>query len=79
MDDSAVGQRLRELRRRRRLSLRALSRNTGIALSFLSALEHGRDPVSVANLKTILEALDTSLGAFFSEGRCPQERREILS
>jgi mannose-6-phosphate isomerase-like protein (cupin superfamily) len=50
----------------RGLSLRALSRGTGIAASFLSGLEAGRNNVSVATLKTLLDALGSSLGEFFS-------------
>jgi mannose-6-phosphate isomerase-like protein (cupin superfamily) len=66
MNDSEIGLRLKNLREQRRLSLRALSRSTGIATSFLSAVEQDRNTVSVAKLKTILEALGTNLGAFFS-------------
>jgi mannose-6-phosphate isomerase-like protein (cupin superfamily) len=65
-DDADIGSRLKDLREQRRLSLRALSRETGIATSFLSALEQSRNTVSVAKLKTILEALGSNLGAFFS-------------
>lgn len=66
MDDAQLGQRLQTLRQQRRLTLRALSRASGIALSHLSALEHGKNSITVASLKRILEALGTNLGAFFS-------------
>lgn len=66
MDELKIGGRLRELRRERGLSLRALSRCTGVALSFLSAVERGGASVSVAKLKTVLEALGSNLGEFFS-------------
>jgi transcriptional regulator with XRE-family HTH domain len=67
MERKAMGRRLRDLRRQRKSSLRALSRSTGIAVSFLSAVEQGRNNVSVAKLKAILDALGTNLGDFFSE------------
>lgn len=66
MGEPEVGARVRALRERHRLSLRGLSRRTAIAVSFLSALERGRNSVSVATLKAILDALGTTLGEFFS-------------
>jgi transcriptional regulator with XRE-family HTH domain len=63
--DLNVGTRLRGLRRERGLSLRAVARSSGVALSFLSAVERGNNNVSVAKLKTVLEALDSNLGEFF--------------
>ena len=67
MDKKELGRRLQHLRRRKKMSLRALSRSTQIAVSFLSAVEQGRTNVSVAKLKTILDALGTSLSQFFSQ------------
>lgn len=66
MDSKQMGRQLCELRRRRKQSLRALSRSTGVAVSFLSAVEQGRNNVSVAKLKTILDALGVGLSEFFS-------------
>jgi transcriptional regulator with XRE-family HTH domain len=71
MDHVELGARLRHLRRHRRLSLRALARQTGIAGSFLSSVERGRTGVSVAKLKTILDALGQSLSDFFSAAEAP--------
>jgi transcriptional regulator with XRE-family HTH domain len=62
-----VAPRLKALREGRRLSLRELARQTGVAVSFLSGLERGRNNVSVATLKTILDSLGTTLGDFFSQ------------
>lgn len=67
MDKKELGRRLQQLRRRKNMSLRALGRATQIAVSFLSAVEQGRTNVSVAKLKTILDALGTSLSQFFSQ------------
>src|SRR5262245_1123220 len=72
--DVALGKRLRALREKRNLSLRALTRVTGIANSFLSALESGTTTVSVAKLKTICDALGTTLGEFFSAAAEPPEK-----
>jgi len=53
------------------MSMRALSRSTGVAVSFLSGLEQGKNNVSVAKLKTILDALGTNLSEFFSHNGEP--------
>src|SRR5204862_2119018 len=73
-DELDVAERLRALRDRRKLSLRALSRETGIAVSFLSALEQGRNSVSVAKLKAIVDALGVTLADFFSQSPPPPEK-----
>lgn len=67
MENTELGWRLQQLRRRKKLSLRALSRLTQVAVSFLSAIEQGKNNVSVAKLKTILDALGMSLSEFFSQ------------
>lgn len=71
MDNKKMGRQLRELRRRKKQSLRALSRSTGVAVSFLSAVEQGKNNVSVAKLKTILDALGVGLSDFFSQNTKP--------
>jgi transcriptional regulator with XRE-family HTH domain len=73
-DELDVAARLRALRGRRKLSLRALSRETGIAVSFLSAVEQGRNNVSVAKLKAIVDALGVTLAEFFSQAPPPREK-----
>jgi transcriptional regulator with XRE-family HTH domain len=69
-----VALRLRALREERGLSLRALSRQTSVAVSFLSGLEAGRNNVSIATLKSILDALGSSLGEFFNRVTPPVAR-----
>jgi transcriptional regulator with XRE-family HTH domain len=71
MDTKEMGRQLRDLRLRKKQSLRALSRSTGIAMSFLSAIEQGKNNVSVAKLKAILDALGKGLGEFFSQSEQP--------
>lgn len=71
MEKKELGKRLQQLRRRKRMSLRALSRSTQVAVSFLSGLEQGRNNISVVKLKTILDALGTSLSEFFSQNSQP--------
>jgi len=71
MDNKKMGRQLQELRRRKKQSLRALSRSTGIATSFLSAVEQGKTNVSVAKLKAILDALGMGLSEFFYQSVQP--------
>jgi transcriptional regulator with XRE-family HTH domain len=61
-----VGQRIRELRKRRGLSLRALAKGSGVAVSFLARVESGRGSPTLATLLKLLEALDTSTMEFFA-------------
>ncbi len=66
-DGLDVAPKLKALREQRQLSLRELARQTGVAVSFLSGLEKRRNNVSIATLKTILDALGSSLGEFFNQ------------
>lgn len=75
-DELKIGRRLKILREKKQLSLRALARQTGIAVSFLSALESGQNNVSVAKLKTILDSLGTNLGTFF--GQAPEPPAKVV-
>ncbi|NQU42337.1 helix-turn-helix domain-containing protein [bacterium] len=61
-----VSRRLRELRERKGLSLRALAQKSGVAVSFLSKIESGRGSPTVITLVRVLEALDTSAPEFFA-------------
>ena len=45
------------------LTLRDLAERSGISLSYLSAIEHGRKPGAVAVLTRVAEALGTGLDA----------------
>jgi transcriptional regulator with XRE-family HTH domain len=65
--DAGLGLRLRALRESRGMSLRALARLAGVTPGTLSQLENGRSSPTVSTLKTVLAALGTSLGEFFSD------------
>jgi transcriptional regulator with XRE-family HTH domain len=72
--DAGLGARLRALRQAKSLSLRELSRRTGVAVSFLSSMEKGRHTISVANLKVLLDVLGLTLGEFFGSAPSPAEQ-----
>ena len=72
-----VGSRLRELRRRRRLTLRHIAERADLSESFLSRLERGRTSVSIAALQRIASALAVEVSDLFapSDGAAPQVTR----
>ena len=54
---------IRAFRKFRRVTLRGLSQRTGIAPSYLSEIERGAKPGSVAALSRIAATLDTTIDA----------------
>jgi transcriptional regulator with XRE-family HTH domain len=66
-----VGELVRELRERRRLSVRTLAAEAGFSPSFISQVENGQASPSIASLERIAAALGVTLVEFFqaSEAR----------
>jgi len=60
-----LGRRLRRLRESRDLSMKALATAAGVSESFVSQVERGMANPSVASLRRLAEALETSIGSFF--------------
>ena len=52
------GQRLRELRVERALSLRALGDRSGVSFATINNLENGNRPARLATIRKLAEALD---------------------
>ena len=63
----AIGQGLRELRRRRQLPTRQLAVRSGISHSTISLIERDRLSPSVDTLGAILEAMGSTMSGFFSQ------------
>lgn len=70
-----VGQRLKELRDERQMSLREVSRKSGISANALSMIERGLSSPSVSTLYRLVGALGVPITAIFQTG--PQ-REEIV-
>src|SRR5919107_474051 len=70
-----VGERLRELREARNISMRALATRSGLSANALSMIERGRASPSVSTLYKLSEALGVSVTAFFSSGK---ERQQVV-
>ena len=62
-----VGDRIRQLRTGRGLSVRTLAATAGFSPSFISQVEHGQVSPSIASLERIAAALGITLGGFFTE------------
>lgn len=63
-----IGRRLRDLRRRRALTLHALSEESGVSTGMLSQMERGVSAPSIRTLQRVAEALEVPISWFFSDG-----------
>jgi transcriptional regulator with XRE-family HTH domain len=70
-----VGQRLRELREQRRISMRQLGRLSGISVNALSQIERGQTSPSVSTLYRLVDALGVPITAIF---RAEPQQEEIV-
>ena len=62
-----LGFRLRDLRRRQKMTLEELGKRTGLTSSFLSQIERNITSPSVKSLREIAAALNTKVSRFFEE------------
>ena len=60
-----VGDRLREIRLKLRLSLRELAKQSGLNVNTLSLIENGRTSPSVSTLQQLGQSLQVPITAFF--------------
>ena len=72
-DYPEIGERLREARQARRLSLRVLADRLGVSPSLISQIETGRANPSVSTLYAIAAELDVSLDELLFNDRRPSE------
>ena len=68
----SIGERLAELRKEHRYSIRKLAEKAGVSASLISDVERGKVEPSISTLKRLSDALGTTLTFFFSE---PAEER----
>lgn len=81
-----VGRVLRELRRRKGLTLRELGELAGVSMTFLSDIEHERRMPSVPTLAAVARALGVSPEVFLDgaesgglgKARTPEQERKLL-
>lgn len=63
--DASVGERVRQLRRQRELSLQQVAQRAELSVGFLSQLERGLSSPSLRDLIRVATALETDLGVLF--------------
>jgi transcriptional regulator with XRE-family HTH domain len=63
-----LGLRIRDLRRQRGLTTRALAQRSGVSASMINQIETGASGASVTSLRRIAGALDVPLAEFFLDG-----------
>ncbi len=66
-DGSGIGKKIRNLRQRSNISLRQLARTAGVAVSYVSSIEHDMVSPTLATLRKLLLALNTNMSDFFSD------------
>ena len=80
-----VGERIRELRKRKRVRQNVLARMVGISPGALTNFEKGHRSISLDWLQTIADALDTPIAYFLPDGEKkmatgdPRERRLLAA
>lgn len=72
-----VGERLRAIRKVRRVTLRTVADRAGLSESFLSQVERGRANASVASLKRIAAALGVNVADLFEPNGGPSPPRVL--
>lgn len=70
-----IGERLRELREARNISMRALATKSGLSANALSMIERGRASPSVSTLYKLSDALGVSITSFFGSD---MERKQVV-
>jgi transcriptional regulator with XRE-family HTH domain len=70
-----IGERLRELREARNISMRTLATRSGLSANALSMIERGRASPSVSTLYKLSDALGISITSFFGSD---SERKKVV-
>lgn len=70
-----IGERLRELREARNISMRALATRSGLSANALSMIERGKASPSVSTLYKLADALGVSITTFFAT---ETERKQVV-
>jgi transcriptional regulator with XRE-family HTH domain len=73
-----IGNRIRYFRKLYNKTLKEISLDTGLSISFISNIEKGIKKCSLENLEAICSAIGVSLSEFFAEDM-PAEINELLS
>lgn len=70
---TALGEKLRELRLKQRLTLTDVKEQTGLSIGFLSSLERSQTNASIATLQKLAQLYDTTFLSFFDDSESPSK------
>ncbi|AYD39862.1 cupin domain-containing protein [Clostridium fermenticellae] len=63
---SEIAEKIHNLRKKNNLTLKDLSKKTGLSVSFLSQIENGSSSLAITSLKKIADALNVTMNYFFT-------------
>lgn len=67
IEEAPVGTKIRQLRKRRGLSLRALAERSGLSSNAISLIERGENSPTVSSLRQLANALEVPIVTFFRD------------
>ena len=73
MPQQTMGMILKNLRKEKKFTLKALAEQTGVSISFLSQVERGKSSVTLESLNKIADALNVSPSVFFEDNGIQEE------
>ncbi|MGM0122782.1 hypothetical protein IGI37_000148 [Enterococcus sp. AZ194] len=62
-----LGEKVKQLRNKKKMTIKEMSKLTGLSTGFISQFERGITTIDVKHLDTIAEILDTDITTFFSK------------
>lgn len=66
VDYEAIGRRIKEKRRERKITQEVLAETMNISIAYLSRIERGKTPVNIERLMVIAELLEVDVGELIS-------------
>lgn len=72
-----LGERIRKIRKEKKMTLKHVSERTNLSISFLSQVEHAKCSITLESLMKISEVLDVNPSYFFSDDNQVKERNRI--
>ncbi len=74
LDLAHIGERIRECRKKKMMTIRVLGEYTGLSAGYLSMLEQNKTSPNVDSLARICEALDIDIHSMHWKGKCRERR-----
>lgn len=78
MDTKSIGEKIKKLRKEKKLTLKDVSEGTDLSISFLSQVERMQSSLTLESLKKISDTLGVNPSYFFSKGQ-EKEQSSIIN